>query len=164
MLTCLLLTAIVPLASAQRLHAAGGKDPLSNVHVVVDIEGQPWGYFLTFEGLGSRNAVHRGEPGPLSFDHVHLVRGLTASRDVWDWRLQVVSGHIAQARHQVTIRLVDAELHELMRWELARAWPVEVRVAVRTEQSSGGEVLRLPYEELILAYENVALVNPPPTP
>jgi hypothetical protein len=56
----------------------------------------------------------------------------------------------------VTISLVDETLREVLRWNLDRAWPLEVRDSLRSDG--------VPLEEMVLAYERVTLVNPPPQP
>jgi phage tail-like protein len=122
-------------------------------HGVLSGDGQGLAYFGALEGLGPAGGTHHGEQGSHRPGQIRLFRGLTSARDWWDWRQQVLDGHLEQARHQITISLVDQTGVEAFRWTVDRAWPVDIKDSLLADGSVE--------EELVLACEGVTLVNPP---
>jgi phage tail-like protein len=93
------------------------------------------GHFTEVTGLGVRieqiayreaglNSTVRAVPGRVSYSPVTLRYGLTSSRDLWDWLMEAVEGRVR--RTQVSIAMLDPTgSQEVMRWNLANAWPKE---------------------------------------
>lgn len=97
-----------------------GGDPLIGFHYGVDVDGVLNGYFTEVDGIGSESAVVeqkvvdklgntiiRKLPGQLRFLDVTLKRGITANRDIWDWRAMVENGDVKSAQKSVTITMFD---------------------------------------------------------
>lgn len=118
------------------------------------------GHFTEVSGLGVRveqityqeagfNATVRAVPGRVSYSAVTLRYGLTSSRDLWDWLMQTVNGQVL--RSEVSIAVLDASgAAEVMRWNLARAWPKEWLGAPLAATSN-----ELAIESLSLAHEGI---------
>jgi phage tail-like protein len=93
------------------------------------------GHFTEVSGLGVRieqiayreaglNSTVRAVPGRVAYSAVTLRYGLTSSRDLWDWLMEAVEGRVR--RTQVSIAMLDPTgSQEVMRWNLANAWPKE---------------------------------------
>ncbi|QSA98393.1 phage tail protein [Methylococcus sp. EFPC2] len=93
-------------------------------------------------------AVQR--PGRVSFATVVLKRGMTTTRDLWDW-FQMVNLKGAYAyRLAVDITLEDNAGKPAIQWSLARALPVKFKAA--DLNAKGGEI---GVEELHLAHEGL---------
>jgi phage tail-like protein len=137
-------------------------DPYGAFNFVVEIDGLTVAGFSEVSGLGSETEVIeyregnervtvRKLAGIHKFGNVVLKRGVTANRELWDWRKAVIDG--APARRAVTIRLLDQSRAEEMRWALSEAWPCKwVGPALR---ASASEVA---IETLELACEGIDLV------
>jgi phage tail-like protein len=54
------------------------------------------------------------------YPNVRLSRGLTTSRDLWDWWQTVVTGTVE--RRNVAITLLDDSRTPVLRWLLREAW------------------------------------------
>ena len=64
----------------------------------------------------------------MEYSDVTLRYGLTSSRELWDWMMDVVKGQTQ--RRSVSIVVLDNEgSQEMMRWNLDNAWPSEWRGA-----------------------------------
>jgi phage tail-like protein len=93
------------------------------------------GHFTEVSGLGVRieqisyreaglNSSVRAVPGRVSYSAVTLRYGLTSSRDLWNWLMETVEGRVR--RTEVSIAMLDPSgSAEVMRWNLANAWPKE---------------------------------------
>lgn len=114
-------------------------DPVVGFSFSLDVQGTVQGYFTEISGLGSETEVidHKivdpsGRdlvqkiPGRLKFTDVTLKRGVTALKDLWDWRKMVEDGNIAGARKNATITMFDQSLKPVAKWNLENAWPVKV--------------------------------------
>lgn len=118
------------------------------------------GHFTEVSGLGVRiehityregglNASVRAVPGRVSYSAVTLRYGLTSSRELWDWLMETAEGRVR--RTEVSIAVLDPSgAAEVMRWNLANAWPTEWLGAPLAATSN-----ELAIETLTLAHEGI---------
>jgi phage tail-like protein len=105
------------------------------------------------EGGSNYGALQRA--GPVTFGTVILKRGVTSTRDLWNW-FKVVNDRGAYAyRLNVTINVYDIAGEAVLAWKLQKALPVKFKAA--DLNARGTEV---GIEELHLAHEGLALVAP----
>src|SRR5262249_40937314 len=106
-------------------------DPWSGCHFRVEIDGIQSTEFLACSGLSSESDVieyrEGGEttvrklPGLTRYGRIVLKRGMTANRELWDWRQTVVNGQ-TERRNGVIVLLDDARI-EVLRWRFVNGWP-----------------------------------------
>jgi phage tail-like protein len=107
-------------------------DPYKDYRFQVEIDGIADSRFLECSGLGSEVAVieyrEGGEPtavrklpGRASFSDITLKRGITESKDLYEWHKAVLQGQMQ--RRNGSIRLLDDEGAEVVRWVFRDAWP-----------------------------------------
>lgn len=155
-----ILVAAASSVSASRAAAAGANpqpDPFLVAEVIVS--GGPTFFIRSFEGLGDVALLRRGElreGAAVPRGQLRLIRGFTRDRTWWDWRQQVLGGRARDARHDLTVVLLDQTFAEVARWELKDAWPQSVKVSLDAEGAAR--------EEMVLAHGAISLVNPPPGP
>jgi phage tail-like protein len=89
--------------------------------------------------------------GPVSFATVILKRGMTTTRDLWNW-FQLVAGGAYAYRLSAEIAMHDNAGNVVLTWALARALPVKFKAA--DLNARGTEV---GIEELHLAHEGLTL-------
>jgi phage tail-like protein len=89
--------------------------------------------------------------GPVSFATVVLKRGMTSTRDLWNWFANVAGG-ASSHRLDVRIDMIDSAGEPVLAWVLERALPVKFKAA--DLNSRGGEI---GIEELHLAHEGLRL-------
>lgn len=141
--------------------ASSRKDPFKNYSFVVEIEGIAAAAFSEVSGLAAEATVIdyregteitsvRKLPGLIKYPNVTLRRGLTTSRELWDWWMTVVDGSIE--RRNVAVVLLDDRRTELMRWLLRNAWIARFEVA--SLHAEGNDVL---IESIELAHERLEL-------
>lgn len=107
-------------------------DPYKNFNFRVEIDGVDAGQFTEVSGLAAEAEVieyregadkvtsSRKLPGRVRYPNVTLRRGLTASRDLWEWWKTVRDG--ALERRTVVITLLNDAGEPLLRWRLREAW------------------------------------------
>ena len=109
-------------------------DPFSACHFRVEIDGMQSTEFLECSGLssesdvieyreGGENAI-RKLPGLTRYGRIVLKRGMTANRELWDWRQTVINGE-TDRRHGVIVLLNDARV-EVLRWRFVNGWPAKI--------------------------------------
>lgn len=91
--------------------------------------------------------------GPVSFATVVLKRGMTSTRDLWQWYQLVASGGYAM-RLSAEIAMQDASGETVLTWGLARALPVKFKAA---DLNARGTEIGI--EELHLAHEGLRLIT-----
>ena len=107
-------------------------DPHKDFRFRVEIDGIASSHFLECTGLGSEVAVIeyreggdptavRKLPGRASFSDITLKRGISESRDLYDWHRSLLQGQIDRRNGQI-ILLDDAGV-EVVRWVFSEAWP-----------------------------------------
>ena len=85
-------------------------------------------------------------PGLVKYPNVTLKRGINGYLELYNWWKAARDGDVR--RTDVTIKLLDEQRQEVMRWNLSRAWPVKVEAGPLNAQ--GNEVA---IETLELAHE-----------
>lgn len=104
--------------------------------------------------VGGRNYGPRQLMGRVSFATVVLKRGMTSTRDLWNW-FQLVGGGAYSYRLTVDIEMRNARGEPVLTWSLERALPVKFKAA--DLNARGTEV---GIEELHLAHEGLRLLEP----
>jgi phage tail-like protein len=102
-------------------------------------------------GGSNYGAVQRA--GPVSFATVVLKRGMSDTRDLWNWFAKVGAGAYAY-RLQVEIEMRNSADEPVVRWALRRAMPVKFKAADLNAKGS-----EIGIEELHLAHEGLVLVS-----
>ena len=127
----------------------------------VEVEGRWSGIFDTCAGIGSKNesVEHKvadktgglnvtKTPGRLLWHDVVLSRGLTSDTKLWAWRQEVVVGKVAGAKQKCTITMMGRDGRPGAVWELAGAWPLDLKIGTTDD---GNTVI----EEVTIAHEGV---------
>jgi len=106
-------------------------DPYKNFKFRVEIDGINVAGFCEVSGIGSEIEVieyrEGGEdhtrklPGLIKFTNVTLKRGMTDSRDLYNWHRALLQGTLD--RRTVVIVLLDDERKDVARWRLSDAFP-----------------------------------------
>jgi len=91
--------------------------------------------------------------GPVTFATVVLKRGMTSTRDLWNW-FQLVAGGAYSYRLSAEIEVRNSAGEPALTWGLARALPVKFKAA--DLNARGTEV---GIEELHLAHEGLTLIS-----
>jgi phage tail-like protein len=139
-----------------------GKDPFKNYSFLVEIGGIAQAAFSKVSGLSAEAEVieyregadvtsTRKLPGLIKYGNVTLKRGITASRELFDWWKTVVNGNLQ--RRDVAIVLLDDARAEVLRWLLRDAWIAKFEVGPL--RAKGNDVL---IESIELAHEGFELV------
>lgn len=100
---------------------------------------------------GGKNYGAAQRAGPVSFATVVLKRGMTSTRDLWQW-FQLVAGRAYAVRLSAEIEMQDASGAPAVTWRLARALPVKFKAADLNARGTevGVEELHLAHEGLFL--------------
>ena len=107
-------------------------DPFRNFRFLVEIDGIVQAGFSECTGFGSNvevieyreggdSTTVRKLPGKTSYTDVMLKWGLTTSRELYDWHLEVINGKIR--RRNGSIIILDDTGQEVVRWNFFNAWP-----------------------------------------
>jgi phage tail-like protein len=102
---------------------------------------------------GGKNYSVNQRAGPVTFATVVLKRGMTSTRDLWNWFDLVAGGKYAY-RLAATITMLDAGGQRVLAWRLEKAMPVKFKAA--DLNAKGTEV---GIEELHLVHEGLRLVR-----
>lgn len=62
-------------------------------------------------------------PGAMKWTDITLKKAIDSKRDLWEWRRQVETGDIANARRNGSIVLYDSMHNEVARWNFFDGWP-----------------------------------------
>jgi phage tail-like protein len=142
--------------------AGARRDPFKNYSFLVEIDGIASSEFKSVSGLAAEAEVieyregsdpissSRKLPGRVRYPNVRLSRGLTTSRDLWDWWETVVNGTVE--RRNVAITLLDDSRTPVLRWLLRDAWVAKFEAPEL--DASANEVA---IETLELAHERLEL-------
>lgn len=101
---------------------------------------------------GGRNWGQLQRAGKTSFSTLVLKRGMTQTRDLWNWYEYVGTGKYAH-RLNVVITLFDTAGKSMLAWQLSNALPIKFKAA--DLNAKGSEVA---IEELHLAHEGLSLL------
>ena len=134
--------------------------PFKSFSFLVEIDGVTAAAFRMVSGLAAEAEVIEYRelggprsiklPGRLRYPNVTLRRGLTTSRELWDWWETVRDGTLQ--RRTVLIALLDDSGQPVLRWTLREAWPVKWELSEL--DASKNEVA---IESLELAHEGLEL-------
>jgi phage tail-like protein len=102
---------------------------------------------------GGRNYGASQRAGPVTFATVILKRGVTTTRDLWNW-FSLVNGGAYAYRLSATITMFDASGTGVVGWTLDKALPIKFKAA--DLNARGSEV---GIEELHLAHEGLSLLD-----
>jgi phage tail-like protein len=102
---------------------------------------------------GGRNYGPAQRVGQVTFATVILKRGMTTTRDLWNW-FQLVAGGAYAYRLSAEITMQNADGTPVLTWVLARALPVKFKAA---DLNARGTEIGI--EELHLAHEGLSLIN-----
>jgi phage tail-like protein len=91
--------------------------------------------------------------GPVTFATVVLKRGMTTTRDLWNW-FQLVAGGKYAYRLSAEIAMQNTAGEAVLTWALARALPVKFKAA---DLNARGTEIGI--EELHLAHEGLTLLD-----
>jgi phage tail-like protein len=139
------------------------RDPFKNFRFRVEIDGVVSAGFRSVSGLAAETEVIeyreggdpftsvRKLPGRVRYPNVTLRRGLTTSRDLWDWWQTVRDG--ALQRRDVRITLLDDAGNEVLRWVLRDAWIAKIEASDLDAQAN-----EVAIESVELAHEGLELV------
>ncbi|MGH3022772.1 MAG: phage tail protein [Gaiellaceae bacterium] len=142
--------------------AAGRRDPYKSYSFLVEIDGIASAAFKSVSGLAAEAEVieyregsdvlssSRKLPGRVRYPNVTLRRGLTTSRDLWDWWQTVVDGGVE--RRNVVVILLDDSRTPVLRWLLRNAWIA--RIEASELDASKNEIA---IETVELAHEGLEL-------
>jgi phage tail-like protein len=136
-------------------------DPYKNFKFRVEIDGIALAGFAEVSGLSAEAEVveyregaditsTRKLPGQVKYPNVTLKRGITGSRELFDWWKTVVNGKVQ--RRSVAIILLDDDLTEVVRWSLHEAWIA--RIEFGDLEAEGNDVA---IESIELAHERLDL-------
>lgn len=102
---------------------------------------------------GGMNYGAHQRAGQVSFATVVLKRGMTSTRDLWQWFQSVAGGGYAM-RLSVAIEMRDNADNPVLTWKLLRAMPTKFKAA---DLNARGTELGI--EELHLAHEGLQLMS-----
>lgn len=137
-------------------------DPYKNFNFLVQIDGIDQAAFSEVSGLQAETEVieyregsdplssSRKLPGVVKYGNVTLKRGVTQSRDLWEWWRTVSTG--AVERRNVAVVLLDDARQPVKRWLLRNAFPA--KYVAPDLNAKGNEVA---IETLELAHEGLEL-------
>lgn len=108
-------------------------DPFRNFNFLIEIDGIAQASFTECSGLGSStevietreggdNTTVRKLPGKTTYSDITLKWGLSNSRELWQWREQVVQGALQRKNGSVVVFDL-ANRTEVARWNFVSAWP-----------------------------------------
>lgn len=118
---------------------AARRDPFKSYSFLVEIDGIALAAFTSVSGLGAAAEVieyregsdpvssSRKLPGRVKYPNVTLKRGITASRELWEWWQTVVDGPVQ--RRNVAIVLLDDSRTPVLRWLLRNAWVARIETS-----------------------------------
>ncbi len=145
-----------------KMTPAGGRyDPYRKFNFLVEIDGIATAGFLVVEGVetltdvihyreGNEVAALRKLPGLHKYTNITLKRGVTANRELWEWRKTVLDGRTERKNGSIVV--LDESRQQVMRVNFLNAWPCRWKVGALDAMES--EVL---IEELELVVEGLEL-------
>jgi phage tail-like protein len=138
------------------------RDPLKGYSFLVEIDGVASAGFKSVSGLAAEAEVieyrQLGDPpsstyklpGRVRYPNVVMRRGLTVSRDLWDWWQTVADGTVE--RRNVAVVFLDDSRTPVLRWLLERAWIAKIEISEL--DASKNEIA---IESIELAHEGLEL-------
>jgi len=140
---------------------ASRDDPFAAFNFLVEIDGVTVAGFSECTGLnadnavieyrvGSEEATMRKLPGLATYKNIVLKRGMTDSKDLWDWRKRVLDGKTQRQGGSVT--LLNEARQPALRWTFREGWP-----AKWDGPSLNGKNNEVAIETLEIAHEGLVL-------
>jgi phage tail-like protein len=113
-------------------HSGSRNDPYASFNFVVEIDGVAVGGFLECTGLsvetdpieyrtGADDTTFRKLPGLRKYSNIVLKRGLTSSRELWEWYKAVIDGRTQ--RRSGSITLLNEQREPVLVWRFQEGWP-----------------------------------------
>jgi phage tail-like protein len=107
-------------------------DPYMSFNFIVEVDGVIVGGFAECGGLvtetdiveyrnGDEDITVRKLPGKAKYTNITLKRGYTDSRELWEWRRQVITGQTQ--RKSGTIQLLNEARQQALKWNFREGWP-----------------------------------------
>jgi phage tail-like protein len=139
------------------------EDPYRAYNFLVDIDGVAVAGFREVSGLSGDSAVIsyregtdpvltvRKLPGQSTWGDLTLIRGMTKSRVLWQWRLTTLQG--ATERRNGSILLRDEQQRTVAEWRWENGWLSRYQGA--TLNATANEVA---IETVVIAHEGLYLV------
>lgn len=136
-------------------------DPFRNFNFLVEIDGIAQGSFIECSGLsattevietregGDNTTVHK-LPGKTTYTDITLKWGLSASKELWKWREQVIHGTVARKNGSIVVYDL-ANRTEVTRWNFVNAWPSKWEGAAFNAKGTDIAV-----DTLVLSHEGIA--------
>lgn len=138
-------------------------DPLLGFSFSLEVSGKVTGFFTEVSGIGSEHEIVEHKPvtdkgidfiqkipGRLKYNDITLKRGVTAIKDVWDWRKMVEDGDIAGARASGTITMFNVSGDAIAKWSFEAGWPSKITMPALTSDSNAFVV-----EEMTVVVERI---------
>ncbi len=111
-------------------------DPYRNFRFRVEIDGIQTAAFSeatipdsTTDSVDYREGtdvpVQRKLSGLTKYGNITIKKGLTDSRELYEWRKQVEQSGAAKARKNMSLILIDEEGNDKARWDIVEAWPTK---------------------------------------
>jgi len=135
-------------------------DPFRNFNFLVELEGIAQASFTECSGLGATtevietreggdNTTVRKLPGKTTYPDITLKWGMTASAELWAWRLQIIEGTVVRKNGSIVV--FDLTNHvEVARWNFVSAWPTKWEGPAFN--AKGNDIA---IETLVLAHEGI---------
>ncbi len=112
------------------------QDPLRNIRFRLEIDGLQVAGFsevaigaTTTETIdyreGNEPARVRKLSGLTKYGNISLKRGVTDSRELFDWHQQIVQGQISSSRRNVAIVVLAESGEDRARFVVSNAWPTK---------------------------------------
>jgi phage tail-like protein len=138
-------------------------DPYRNFNFLVELDGVAQASFSECTGIasttevienreGGDNVTVRKLPGKTSYSDISLKWGLTASAELWEWRLQVIDGNVVRKNGSIVVFDL-ANSAEVARWNFVRSWPT--RWEGPAFSARGNDIA---IDTLVLAHEGLTRV------
>jgi phage tail-like protein len=116
--------------------AVAALKPLTTFNFFVELDGVNLGFFKECSGVDSETEiiehkeitpegkmVIRKVPGAMKWADITLKKSIDAAKDLWDWRKQVETGDVDNARRNGSVVMVDHKGGEVARWNFFDGWP-----------------------------------------
>jgi phage tail-like protein len=111
------------------------KDPFRQFSFLVEVDGITQAGFSECSGFGSsidpieyregdESQTVRKLPSMTKHNNITLKRGLTASRDLFDWYVDITKGKVDRRNGSIVVMDTDGTT-EAVRWNFYRGWPTK---------------------------------------
>lgn len=115
---------------------------------ICEVTPNQWGQ------AGKGQTVRTKIPGNVKCGNLTLRRGMTSSKELWDWFSSIREGNWKKQRKLAALSIYDQASQEVARYELAGAWPSSYKITDVNARSTEIEI-----EELEIAFEEFKRVK-----